>query len=263
MNNPINYCIQKIKNEIPKEILQIAATEDLSFYNSNVTIDEKLMTRVIKNYLLMDINLLTTTSRQITLDRCIVTQYLNNSKQYEYLIEIPDSVLDGKEVISASYIFYNMLLPQMGMMTGNAMDNAMSTMMQAHSSLNMLVTNRLEVVGKNLILVNTGNVNWSFLNSTIQLNISPNANLSHVKGTAIIELGKLAVLCAKQWIYNTLIIQIDQGYIRGGHSIDTVKNKIESYESALELYYEKLESWSKIGFMLDTAQYQKFIEAQF
>ena len=263
MTNPINYCIQKIKNEIPNEILQIAATEDLGFYNNSITLDEKLLTRVIKAYLLLDINLLTTTTRQITLDKCIVTSYLNNSKQYEYLIEIPDDAVDGKEVTSVSYIMYNMLLPQMGMMTGNAMESAMGTLMQAHSSLNVLTANRIDVVGRNMILVNTGNINWSFMNITMELNISPNPNLSHVKGTAIIELGKLAVLCAKQWIYNSLIIQIDQGYIRGGHSIDAIKNKIESYESAVETYYERLENWPKIGFMLDTRQYQKFIDAQF
>ena len=158
--------------------------------------------------------------------------------------------MDGKEVTSVSYIMYNMLLPQMGMMTGNAMESAMGTLMQAHSSLNVLTANRIDVVGRNMILVNTGNINWSFMNSTMELNISPNPNLSHVKGTAIIELGKLAVLCAKQWIYNSLIIQIDQGYIRGGHSIDAIKNKIDSYESAVETYYERLENWPKIGFML-------------
>ena len=262
MTNPINYCIQKIKNEIPNEILQIAATEDLGFYNNNITLDEKLLTRVIKAYLLLDINLLTTTSRQVTLDKCIVTSYLNNSKQYEYLIEIPDDVVDGKEVTSVSYILYNMLLPQMGMMTGNAMDSAMGSLLQSHSSMNMMTTNRLDVIGRNMILVNTGNINWSFMNSSMEVNIAPNPNMSHVKGDTILKLGDIAVEAAKCWIHNTLSIQVDQGYIRGGHSIDTVKSKIDGYESAFESYREKREGWGKIGFMLDTRQYQKFIEMQ-
>ena len=49
MTNPINYCIQKIKNEIPNEILQIAATEDLGFYNNSITLDEKTFNKSNKS----------------------------------------------------------------------------------------------------------------------------------------------------------------------------------------------------------------------
>ena len=47
MNNPINYCLQRIKNEIPKEILNIAVVEDNSIFNNNITIDEKIITKAI------------------------------------------------------------------------------------------------------------------------------------------------------------------------------------------------------------------------
>lgn len=260
--NPINYCMQRIKNEIPREILIIAATEENFGYNQNVTLEEKIMARVIKARLLLDVEIMSTISRQISLKNCTVTGYKTLDSQFEYLVEVPDSVLDGKEIVSASFIFYNMIMPQMGMLGGSALENSMSTLMQAHSSLDLLTTNRLDVVGKNIVLVNTGSIHWTFLNSSMEVNLSPNPNMSHVKGTAIIELGDLAVLCAKQWIYNTLIIQIDQGYIRGGHNIDAVKNMIDRYESAIDVYKEKLETWNKIGFMLDARQYQKFIDMQ-
>ena len=262
MNNPINYCLQRIKNEIPKEILNIAVVEDNSIFNNNITIDEKIITKAIKQYMLLDLSIISTFSKKIDISKCIITPYTNPNNQYEYIVEIPDALIDGMEVVSASYIIYNMLLPQMGMMTGNAMDSAMGSLLQAHSSMNMMTTNRLDVIGRNMILVNTGNINWSFMNSSMEVNIAPNPNMSHVKGDAIIKLGDIAVEAAKCWIHNTLSIQVDQGYIRGGHSIDTVKSKIDGYESAFESYREKREGWGKIGFMLDTRQYQKFIEMQ-
>ena len=262
MNNPINYCLQRIKNEIPKEILNIAVVEDNSIFNNNITIDEKIITKAIKQYMLLDLSIISTFSKNIDISKCIITPYTNPNNQYEYIIEIPDALIDGMEVISASYIIYNMLLPQMGMMTGNAMDSAMGSLLQSHSSMNMMTTNRLDVIGRNMVLVNTGNLNWTFMNSVMEVGLAPNDNMSHVKKSAIIYFGELAVLAAKAWLYNELYIQVDQGYIKGGHSIDAIKSKIDDYSSAENDYKEKREGWEKISLMLDTAFYTKFIEMQ-
>ena len=54
--NPINYAIQRIKNSIPKELLKIALTEEYYGYNNNVTIEEKILNKIIKGYLLLDLN---------------------------------------------------------------------------------------------------------------------------------------------------------------------------------------------------------------
>ena len=113
MNNPINYCLQRIKNEIPKEILNIAVVEDNSIFNNNITIDEKIITKAIKQYMLLDLSIISTFSKKIDISKCIITPYTNPNNQYEYIIEIPDALIDGMEVVSASYIIYNMLLPQM------------------------------------------------------------------------------------------------------------------------------------------------------
>lgn len=260
--NPINYAIQRIKNSIPKELLKIALTEEYYGYNNNVTIEEKILNKIIKGYLLLDLNLVTTISKKIDVSKCNVTYYQNPTKEYEYIIEVPSAITNGKSIYSASYIMYNTILPGMGLGNRSAVENSMSRLMQAHSTLNTLVVNRLEVVGENTILVNTGAINWVFMNSIMEVSIAPDANLSHVKGSAILDFGDMAVLAAKAWIRNTLEIQVDQGYIRGGHSIDAIKGKIDDYSSAEQDYIEKRTEWLKIALMLDVSFYQRFIEMQ-
>ena len=73
MNNPINYCLQRIKNEIPKEILNIAVVEDNSIFNNNITIDEKIITKAIKQYMLLDLSIISTFSKKIDISKCIIT----------------------------------------------------------------------------------------------------------------------------------------------------------------------------------------------
>ncbi len=262
MNNPINYAIQRIKNSVNKEILAIGLMEDNLGYNTAVSLDEKILFKIIKGYLLLDLNILSTISKKIDLSSCSVTYYQNPNKEYEYIIEIPDEVTDGKEVVSASFVLYNNVLPAMGMIAGDAMSNGLNSIMQAHSTLNTLVVNRLDVIGRNIVLVNTGNLNWTFMNSVMEVSLAPNPNMSHVKKSAIIYFGDLAVLAAKAWLHNELFIQVDQGYIKGGHSIDSIKSRIDDYSSAENDYKEKRDGWEKIALMLDTSFYAKFIEMQ-
>ena len=48
MNNPINYAIQRIKNSVNKEILAIGLMEDNLGYNTAVSLDEKILFKIIK-----------------------------------------------------------------------------------------------------------------------------------------------------------------------------------------------------------------------
>jgi phosphate starvation-inducible protein PhoH len=144
-----------------------------------------------------------------------------------------------------------MLLPQMGMMTGNAMDSAMGSLLQAHSSMNMMTTNRLDVIGRNMILVNTGNINWSFMNSSMEVNIAPNPNMSHVKGDAILKLGDIAV---EGEVKNLLV---NEGKDNIDDKVEENKEKADEAEKKQEEQQEKIDEKRK-----ERKEQEEIIEGQ-
>ena len=108
---------------------------------------------------------------------------------------------------------------------------------------------------------NTGNAMARFT-VAVDRGLSKDKNMSHLQKGSYLDFGKLCVVAAKIYIYNKLIIKLDEGYVLGGHNISVIKSKIESYEDAIEKYEELLEEWFKIEFMNDTTAYREFIELQ-
>lgn len=260
--NAIVYGKNRILREIPLEILKLTFLERHSLYNNNIALDEKIMYSIITPIVLMDTNLIGSITKKINLKKCIVNYYQNEDLQHEYLIEVPDDVVDFKEIISVSQILNNIALGMMGNNSMSAVSNAMNGMISAHSNVGIMTTDRLEIVGRNIILVNTGNVRWNFENSILECGLSKDKNMSHLKKGSYLDFGDLCVEAAKIYIYNKMIVKLDEGYISGGHNISIIKNKIENYDAAFEKYKELLEQWFKIEFMNDTKAYHDLIEMQ-
>lgn len=260
--NAITYGKNRILREIPMEILKLTFLERHSIYNNNISLDEKIIHSIINPIVLMDTDLIGSITKKVNLKKCIVNYYTNEDLQHEYLIEIPDNVVDHKEVISVSQILNNIALGLMGNTSMSAVSNAMNGLMSAHSNVGIVTTDRLEIVGRNIILVNTGNVRWNFENSILECGLAKDKNMSHLKKGSYLDFGDLCVEAAKIFIYNKMYIKLDEGYILGGHNISAVKSKIENYDGAFERYKELLEQWFKIEFMNDAKAYGDFIEMQ-
>lgn len=260
--NAIVYGKNRIFREIPMEILKLTFLERHSIYNNNISLDEKVLYSIITPIVLMDTNLIGSITKKIDIKKCIVNYYQNEDLQHEYIIEVPDNLVDNKEIVSVSQIMHSVTLGYVGNTSTSSISNASNGLLGAHSNTGLVLTDRLEIVGRNMILVNTGNVRWNFENSTLECGLSKDKNMSHLKKGSYIDFGKLCVEAAKMFIYNKMIVKIDEGYVSGGHNISIIKNKIEGYESAIEKYDELLEGWFKIEFMNDTKAYSDFIELQ-
>lgn len=260
--NAVIYGKNRILREIPNDILKLTFLERFNLYNNNISLDEKILSCIIGPIVLMDTNLIGSITKKIPLNKCVVNFYQNDDLQFEYIIEVPDKIVDNKEIISLSNILHNTTLGYGGNNSMSSLTNAMSGLLSAHSNVGILLTNRFEIIGRNIILVNTGNVRWNFENSILECGLSKDKNMSHLQKGSYLDFGKLCVVAAKIYIYNKLIIKLDEGYVLGGHNISVIKSKIESYEDAIEKYEELLEEWFKIEFMNDTTAYREFIELQ-
>lgn len=260
--NAITYGKNRIIREIPKEILQLTFLERHSLYNNNISLDEKIFNCIINPIVLMDTNLIGSISKRIALKKAIISYYQNDNYEYEYIVEIPDKIIDNKEIISLSQLMHSTSIGFAGNLSTSSLTNATTGLLGAHSSLGVVLTNRLEIIGRNMILVNTGNVQWNFENSILECGLAHDANMSHLKKGSYIDFGKLCVEAAKVYIYNKLLVKLDEGYILGGHNISVIKNKVENYESSIEKYDELLQEWFKIEFMNDEKAYLDFIELQ-
>lgn len=95
-----NIWKNRILREIPNDILKLTFLERFNLYNNNISLDEKILSCIIGPIVLMDTNLIGSITKKIPLNKCVVNFYQNDDLQFEYIIEVPDKIVDNKEIIS-------------------------------------------------------------------------------------------------------------------------------------------------------------------
>lgn len=75
--------------------------------------------------------------------------------------------------------------------------------------------------------------------------------INHLKPKSIAFFKQLVLLAVKAYIYNELILEIDQARLVGGHELGKYREIVESYADADEMYNEKLTEIMGVVFFLN------------
>ena len=256
--NAINKAISEVYYHIPSEILNLCFNDNPA--SAVVSIDDAMLTRVIRPRVLSDCNLVGGIETYIPANSCYVTDY---SKEYikEYIIEVPKHVIHNKNIISVLGLF-SLVTQQTRMDNGNAITSAASDLLRSISPETRISTSRLELVGNNKILVTDPNV-W-FVNGVIKCVVENSYNLSNLSPRSYIQFSQLVILAIKAYIHNYMIVKLGQGYIYNGHELGIVNDTINNYESANDEYREYLSTtWSKVAYHNDQTRLTNFISGLF
>lgn len=119
----------------------------------------------------------------------------------------------------------------------------------------------VDLIGPNTLLV-TG---YNFVNSMnlmVRVNFANDKNLNNISSNMYDKFANMCLLATKAYIYNTLIIPLNEGKLSGGQDLSTYTSIVESYSSALEDYKNTRENgWGVALFSNDRRKVNRLIDS--
>lgn len=237
--NAIDYALNEIRLNIPKPIRHyafITLTPETHYYP--VSEDEVIKRKVMDNKVLIDCNLLGGEEVIIPFQN-VPFKELDSGK---LLYRIPREKLQGRRIMSALSVstgdhrldtYSNSYYP-----TSTLLDAA-GRLLDANVNNGGLSTNRVKLVGENIILLED---RLTFNQLYLRCVLSNDKAMSNFSPRAYPNLAYASVLAAKAIIYNETILQIDATQLMGGISIGRFKEVIDSYADSESLYREYIKT---------------------
>lgn len=256
--NAVTNAITDLKFRIPSEILNIAFKDYSKTVNAVTTLEDRILTSLVRPKVLKDCNLVGGITTKVDLNKCTIKQTAFS----EYLIQVPKLLTDNKSIVSAQSIVANYvnITTNLSGMTPNPMESTLHKVSDNYSAAGVIQTSRLEVVGENLLLVQDPTM--LFVNAILNCTIENNANMENINPKSYLAFSQLVTLAVKSFIYNYCEVKINEAYVLGGLEISKISDIIERYSDAEELYNEHLTKvWSKVAFMNQPNNMNKLIKA--
>lgn len=259
--NAITTAIQMVHENIPPQILDIGFREyNNTSLNNVVSLDERIAIKVVRPRVLRDCNLVSGIAAKIEVNKCKI-DYIPH--RLEHIIYVPHSITGGKSILSVleliSNVIYTNALPGLNLLSTTNTAAKMYNNMASHS---VIQTSKLELIGENTVLVTDPSI--VVFNSVLRCTLAYDKNMSSLNPRAYVAFGKLVILAVKAYIHNTISIQLDQGYIYGGHELSSITDVVSNYSEANEQYYEYLNGeFRRVLYMQQPDNMNRYIAAMF
>ena len=275
MSNAIQTALNQIKFAIPMQILQRAFIDQSYFSHNPYSIDDNILTNVIRSKVMQDCNLLGGTTIVIDVAQCSTRTVDSMTK----VITVPKSVTAGRSIVSVinvSYVTAGLLAALSaggpgftntnvssssccGANSNSPIQNALTNLYNVGNSLPVISTAIAEIIGENVVLVKNLPISIGMGLGLICV-VANDENMSNLQPRSIYDFSKLCVLATKAYIYNKLIIEIDIGQYKAGASLGVIRNIIEEYKDAHEQYNDFLTTvWTKVAYTNDKMKYNRLL----
>lgn len=266
--NPVSKALDEIKYRIPKEILTEAFMDPVSNWrNAPISLDEMMLNQVIRPRVLYDCDLVGGVIAIVSLEN--LQPYLPDN--FTYVYTIPKSRTQNRSIISVLSVNY---LPYagaylnagggyggMGGVGSNLVTSASQRVSDSHSPVPAISVAYVDLVGENTIMFRDQyRVTQAYF---IRCILANEENLNNLNPRSYIAFAKLCELAIKSYIYNKMLIKIDQAYLEGGQELGAFKAYIESLSDSEENYQTYIkEVWQAVSKMNDMQGYDRFIKLQ-
>lgn len=261
----LTFALNEIKMRIPIEVLNVAFKTDITDWRqAPISLDDRIMNQVIRQRVLTAANVVGGQMAVIPLDGLQV-EYLDN---YNMIYRVPKERTQNRSIVSVLSVGY---LPYINGYGGSSMgfgglapssitevSNTAMRVMDSVSGIPPISNAQIELLGENTVLIRDQfrTTQAYFLRCILENDENLN-NISPRSWPAFADLCELAV---KSYIYKTLIIKIDQGFLVGGQELGAMKAYVEECRDSEEQYRTHLkEVWRKVAFMNDQQSHQRHI----
>ena len=260
MVTAINVLLNEMYFNIPREIINLAFTQNNNYRNPSTTVDDEITTEVLRKRVMVDLNLASQETVNIPLQFC-ETIYRDISKVAYF---IPKTLTNGRSIISVHNTLSNFYMNGDIAMSGRSdvegssiLDNAL-TLRNNLDSVNITQTARIDLIGENTILIDEGII--SDMDVSVTAVLENDANLNNINPRAFKVLAEGFVLAVKAHIYTNTIITLNKGIVYAGHELSIIKDIIDEYREANQDYNEWYKTkWKKAAFTQNDKAMEKYV----
>lgn len=259
--DPVSNAIRKLKLAIPKEILSEAfsprrydATRQARYRDTAMigSLDAQIRKQVIDGQVSPDVNLCSgveTTVPLTTADR----EYLDS---WNIVYRIPKSVTGGRTITAAYEVVYGVGFSNQGFFSplqagASPLISAGQRILNATMGSGSVSTHYVSIIGENTILVN--DVTQLQGSAYLRCMLTHEPNFANLKPAYYSAFAELVVLATKAFVYNELVIKLDEGENKAGQTLGRFREILDGYADSYQLYSEYLdEKWPKLATMNST-----------
>ena len=262
--NPIVKAVDDVIRRIPIQILnEVFQQRSYRWRDTPVSIQEQITNLVVRSRVFVDCNLVGGTEANIPLEG-LSAELVDN---YMTVYHIPKHLTQNRSIMSVLSLGFgsSSLLGQAGgtlasfeqcsvtpaLIAGQAMMNAMS-------SMPVVSTAKVQLIGENTVLVK--DVAPPVASSYLRCVLANDENMSHIQMRSIPVFCKLVEYAVKSHVFNELAIPMDQGQLQGGQTLGRFKDIVDQYADSEEQYQDYLmNKWMKVSFMNDRESHDRFL----
>lgn len=263
----ITRSLDCVKFEIPPEVLRYTFSPTrydpskqglVRDYSTGVSNDTVIRRQVIEARVLVDINLCSGVEVFIPLNN-VESERIDN---WTYVYRIPKELTQGRSITEVYGLSYGQghTLGNVGVISEDrsmALEAA-AGLMQSNVAWTQVQTSYCTLVADNTVMVT--NMNRVPGVAFLRCLVSHEPNLSNIPLAYADKFSELVILATKAHIYTRTIIQLDEGAIRGGASLGRIREVVDSYADANQMYREFLrDQWRKAGVMANRDQHRRLM----
>lgn len=242
--NVIDYCLRKIRRDIPLPLLKIAFTpENLRMLGVASSIENEIMDKVIREYLIPEVSRM---GQYAELDLQGLPYENDTEDYYSRIYHINEFKTGGREILEAHIAVTPVAgqaytLPPAGSYLDGATTGALAStqlVVDSNSALPRISSPEVRVLGPNTIKIKDPGM---FVYATkIAIMYKLSEELNEIKTPFYPRVADLAVFATKQYIYNQLIFDMDSGKIENGMEFGAFRNVVEGYSDAGQMFDDTL-----------------------
>lgn len=243
MNNALNLALGRIHQLIPVEILEYA----FSNRPAGVSIDEQILTHIIRGQVLKDANIYGGRSKQIVLrpeyreelTRNIDDAYMNTGMHSLY--RIPPEARDNVAISEVETITfrgnYAGYVPNTNGWAGGVNLNTLGqAVLESHTFAASPPRPTVELLSGDLVKLTPSQHSQQIWVVTCRL--CYDEDFTNLNTSSLDTFADLCVAAVKLYIYTRTIVQLDRSTVEAGYEIGTFKDIISGYSDAEERYKE-------------------------
>jgi len=248
--NPVTKALTDIRYKIPREILESAfVTRTFGMFPRPVSLDTQIREQVIDARVLVDMNLIGGHEVEVPL---VGVGYEMIDAQ-SFVMRIPKTLTQNRtisRVVSLGVGTNNYAASTINGQLGYGQYlGAAAQVVASQSAIPMVSTAYVRLIEENTILVTDMIYPTQQLYLRCYLNYDD--NLEQLKSTSVHNFVRLCELAVKSYIYNHLTVSLGQGQLSGGQELGRIREIIDSYADAEEMYTEYLRDVMRTVTILD------------
>jgi hypothetical protein len=261
----LTKALDEIKYRIPIQVLMEAFKPNHTTWRPTapVSMDSEILNKVIKPRVVVDTNIVGGQTALISLDG-LTPEYID---RYSMLYHIPPERLNNRAIMSvlsvglAPYGVGNNGFPSVASNCSSDLVGVGARVGNSFSSVPMMSNATAELVERSTVVVrDSAHPNYYYV---LRCVVANEANMENINPRSWHVFAKLCELAVKSYIYNTMLIKMDQAFLSGGQELGAFKNYVEGLSDSEEMYQTQLrEVWQAVNFMNSASDYSRFIRLQ-